>query len=99
MIKKQTLKSRPVCKLTFELSPEYEADELELLANVNDWQPIPFDRLKSGKWKLQVEVDPGATIEFRYRAKKSGDVWYDNDPSADRYVDNEFGTTNAVINC
>jgi hypothetical protein len=98
MIKKRHLKSRPVCKLTFEL-PDYEADQLELLGTFSDWEPVEFNRLKSGKWKLQLEVEPGSTHQFRYRAKKDGETWYDNDGEADDYVYNEFGTQNAVLHC
>ena len=99
MIKKQHLKSRPVCKVTFELPPDYEADQLELVASHNQWDPVPFDRLKSGKWKLQVEVPPGESVEFRYRGCTGEDMWFDNDPTADEFVWNEFGSRNAVIHC
>ncbi len=53
MIKKSHLKSRPVCKLTFELPTDVQADDLHLVADFTDWQPVPFSRLKNGKWKLQ----------------------------------------------
>lgn len=99
MVTKQQLKSRPVVKLTFELDPNYEADSIALVANVNGWEPVPFTKLKNGKWKLQLEAERGQNIEFRYRGTTNGDIWYDNDPSADAYVPNEFGTSNAVVHC
>lgn len=99
MITKQRLKSRPICKVTFELSPEYDADSLALVADATGWKPVPFQRLKNGKWKLQLEVEPGQQLEFRYRGTTGDETWWDNDPDADRYVPNPFGTSNAVVHC
>ena len=99
MIQKQHLKSRPVCKLTFEMPEDYQAESLELCAEFNDWEPIPFKRLKSGKWKLQVDVDSGAEFQFRYRAHSDEGEWWDNDPNADRYVSNSYGSENGVLVC
>jgi hypothetical protein len=99
MIKKQKLKSRPVCKLTFELSSEIEADHLDLLAEWTDWKPMPFGRLKSGKWKLIQEVTPGAQYQFRYRATIDGKQTWLNDAFADGFIENEFGTANGLLRC
>lgn len=99
MIKKARLKSRPVCKLTFELATDVQADDLHLIADFTDWQPIPFSRLKSGKWKLQQEVTPGREYQFRYRINRDGHTHYENDEQADRLVPNSFGTLNAVVAC
>ncbi|MFP4598876.1 MAG: isoamylase early set domain-containing protein [Persicimonas sp.] len=99
MIKKQRLKSRPVCKLTFEIPKDIEADEIELMGDFTDWEPVPFKRLKSGKWKIKQDVGQDGRYEFRYRIKRDGEVIYENDPDADGYVPNEFGTENGIIEC
>ena len=99
MIKKQHLKSRPVCKLTFELPADFEADTLELVAEWNGWEPVPFDHLKNGKWKLVQEVPPGADYPFRYRRTLGEEATWLDDESADRFEPNEFGTSNGVIGC
>lgn len=100
MIKKQTLKSRPVCKVTFEIpAGEVEADKIELMGDFTDWEPVPFKQLKSGKWKVQRDVDQGGRYEFRYRIKRDGEVIYENDDDADGFVPNEFGTENGIIEC
>jgi hypothetical protein len=97
MIKKQHLKSRPICKLTFELSKEIEADGIELVADFNGWQPAPFKRLKSGKWKLVQEVAPGTEYQFRYRSTAGdGQTWL-NDAYADGFIENEYGTANSLV--
>lgn len=99
MIQKRHLKSRPVCKLTFELPDDYRAERIELCADFNDWEPIPFKRLKNGKWKLELDVKSGAEVQFRYRGKSEDGVWWDNDPGADRFVSNGFGSENCVLVC
>lgn len=99
MIQKQHLKTRPVCKVTFELPDSYVAERLELCADFTNWEPVPFRRLKNGKWKLQVDVEPGE-YQFRYRGHHTaGAPWWDNDPAADSFVTNPFGTENSLLRC
>jgi hypothetical protein len=97
MIKKQVVKSKKITKLTFELPKTFEAEELQLLAEFNDWQAVPFEKLKNGKWKLIQEVEMDKRYQFRYRGVNKGDVFYLNDEDADELVPNDQGTTNAVV--
>ena len=99
MIKKQVVKSKKITKLTFELPKTFEADEVQLLAEFNDWQAVPFEKLKNGKWKLVQEVETSKSYQFRYRGVNKGDVFYVNDEDADGHVPNDQGTSNALINC
>ena len=99
MIKKQQVKTRKVCKVTFELPADFEADAVHLVAEFNDWQEVPFDKQKNGKWKLVQEVEPGREYQFRYRALHNDHDHYFNDPDADSTVHNDQGTENAVISC
>jgi hypothetical protein len=99
MILKQTLKTRPIVKLTFELPAELEADDLHLVADFTQWQPVPFTRLKNGKWRLTHEVDPGRHYQFRYRVVRDGQELYLNDDGADGLAPNEFGSENAIVVC
>jgi len=97
MIKKQYVKSRNVTKVTFEHPVGVEADAIELISDVHDWRPVPFDRLKNGKWKLVQEFEPGTAVQFRYRVSRDGGVTYWNDRDADGFVQNDQGSENAVI--
>ena len=79
MIKKQYVKSRNVTKITFELPAQIAAEQVELVADFNSWEPIAFDRLKNGKWKLVQEVAPEQHYQFRYRlVQNGGDHWLTN---------------------
>lgn len=99
MIKKQFVKTRKVTKLTFELPKDIEFDNVHLLAEFNNWQPVAFERLKNGKWKLVQEVSEAGAYEFRYMSQQDGDYHFFNDDSADNQVANPLGTTNSVVEC
>ena len=98
MIKKQKVKSRNTTKVTFELPSDLEADAVHLLADFNGWQPVAFEKLKNGKWKLVQEVSAG-DYQFRYMVDHEGHHHFMNDPEADRTVPNDQGTENAVVSC
>jgi hypothetical protein len=97
MIKKQFVKSRKCTKLTFELPADLDADAVYLLADFNGWEPVAFEQLKSGKWKLVQEVEPEKGYQFRYRVVHGDHEHYFNDPDADGVVPNDQGTENAVL--
>jgi hypothetical protein len=96
MIKKQFVKSRNVTKVTFET--EVAAEGVQLIADFNKWQPIPFKKLKNGKWQLVQELEPGQSYQFRYLLEQNGHRDFVNDDHADYTVPNDQGTENAVIN-
>jgi len=99
VIKKQYIKTRKITKITFELPKNLEHDNVHLLADFNDWQPVAFERLKNGKWKLVQEVAEAGAYEFRYMSKQGQNYHFFNDDSADTHIPNPLGTTNSVIDC
>ncbi len=97
MIKKQFVKSRNVTKVTFELDQSVSAENVMLIADFNDWQPVSFKQAKSGTWKLTQELEPGKSYQFRYVLEQGDQLSFINDPEADGVVANDQGTENAVI--
>lgn len=97
MIIKKSLKTRPVTKVVFELEG-IEAERVAVIGEFSDWQPIDLSRSKSGKWKVETEVQPGKAYEFRYVAWANGQPNFFNDEAADALVPNSFGSQNAVLN-
>ena len=70
MLKKQYLKSKPVCKVTFTL-PKTAAEgatEVKLLGEFNNWNPAEGVAMTAGKtdYKTTVELTAGRSYEFRY---------------------------------
>jgi 1,4-alpha-glucan branching enzyme len=98
-IRKQFLKSRPVCKVTFNL-PEKEGDGApvaHVVGEFNGWSTsaTPMKRLKNGAFSATVELEKGRSYQFRYLL---GQSHWENDPEADDYLPSPFGDSqNSVI--
>ena len=98
-IKKQYLKSKPVCKVTLSLpkSIANSAREVHIVGEFNDWDQSanPMKALKNGSFKSTLELPAGQSYQFRYLIGK--DRW-ENEPEADQYVSNDLtGDDNSVI--
>jgi 1,4-alpha-glucan branching enzyme len=97
-LKKQVLKSKPVCKVTFRVSKELigQAESVSLVGDFNDWNSaaLPMSKLKTGEFTSQLTLEKEKSYEFRYLV--DGQKWY-NDPEADRFVTNSFGEENSVV--
>jgi len=96
MLKKQTLKSKPVCKVTFEVPGEIGAKRVSLVGDFNGWtdDAPPMRKLKDGRFTVTLELPPGTAYQFRYLL--DGSRW-ENDWRADRYVPNPYGGDNSVV--
>ena len=85
-IKKRYLKSRPICKCTFELPPEAAgpSSEVYLVGDFNAWdaRAQPMRRLRNGTFKAELDLPTGTTYAFRYL--RDDGVW-ENDWAADDY--------------
>ncbi len=95
MIKKQFLKSKPVCKATFTL-PAPEAKEVAILGEFNNWNVAEGVQMKKAKgtFKAVVELEAGKEYQFRYLV--DGETWV-NDGEADAYAPTPFGVENSVV--
>jgi 1,4-alpha-glucan branching enzyme len=86
-LKKQYLKSKPVCKVTFKLSKEEakNADTVRLVGDFNDWDlsATPMKKLKNGDFSSTVELPKDNAYQFRYLLD---DKEWENDWAADQYV-------------
>ena len=101
-INKQFLKSRPQVKVTFEVEKAAAegAEQVQLLGEFNQWQPIALKRMKGGEFKatLNLPTDGPSHFEYCYRLiQPDGECRYDNDWAADDYVPGPFGRDNSVV--
>jgi len=97
-IKKQFLKSKPTCKVSFRVNVQDSegAKSIQLLGNFNKWdESSPFMKeLKSGDFTQTVELEQGKKYQFRYLI--DGKTWT-NDTQADSKVLNPFNEMNDVV--
>ncbi|WP_397445339.1 isoamylase early set domain-containing protein [Polaribacter sp. R77954] len=94
-IKKQFLKSKPVCKVTFTV-PAEEAKNVAVVGSFNEWneEATPLKKLKNGSFKGTVDLETGNSYEFRYLI----DGAYTNEVEADSLAWNDFaGAENSVL--
>ena len=95
-IKKQFLKTKPVCKVTFSIEAK-DANSASVVGEFNNWNPIEgaLVKLKNGTFKGLFEIPKDAKYEFKYVV----DGAFVNDPEADDYIYNDFaGAENSVVN-
>lgn len=97
-LKKQFLKSKPVCKVTFRLdaADASGANTVQLLGDFNNWDKSaePMAKLKSNDFTAVLELESGKDYQFRYYI--DGSIWK-NDPQADSFAANSFGEENSVV--
>jgi 1,4-alpha-glucan branching enzyme len=97
-LKKQFLKSKPVCKVSFRLdaAEAVGAKKVQLLGDFNNWDESvePMTALKSNDFTATVELEAGKEYQFRYLI--DGAEWK-NEAQADAFVANSFGGQNSVV--
>ena len=95
-IKKQYLKTKPVCKVTFSV-PAKDASRVAVVGTFNNWNEgaTALKKLKNGTFKGTVDLASETSYEFRYLV----DGTYINDEQADAFLWNDFAAAdNGVLN-
>ncbi len=98
-ISKKYLKSKSICKVTFKLPHQAcgPATKVCIVGDFNNWdvQADPMLKLKSGDFKIVLDLEPGNSYQYRYLI--DGKKW-ENDWKADEYVHSPFGNCeNSVV--
>ena len=86
-LKKQYLKTKPICKVTFRL-PKSDAPDARnafLAGDFNDWHPerTPMKHLKKGGFTVTVSLETGTEYQYRYVVD---DARWITDTQADKLV-------------
>lgn len=94
-IKKQFIKTKPVCKVTFTVVAK-DAKSVVVVGDFNNWNAAEGEltKLKNGTFKAVIEIPKDTTYEFKYVI----DGAFANEPEADSQVWNDFaGSENSVL--
>ena len=96
--KKQYLKNKPVCKVTFKLPKEAakSAGKVTIVGEFNHWdtEATPMKKLKDGSFTVTLDLEKDR--EYQYRYLIDGTRW-ENDWKADKYVPSGGGSDNSVV--
>ena len=98
-IKKNYLKSRPVCKVTFRV-PREEANgakHIRVVGDFNNWndKATQMQSFKNGTFSTTVELEPNQEYHFKYLID---DIQWENDWNADKYIPSPIGNwDNSVV--
>ncbi len=98
-IKKQFLKTKPECKVSFKLPAELAAGAMKaaIVGDFNNWNESAdeMNQLKDGSFSATMNLETGRNYQFRYLL--DGNHWV-NDNDADGYQPSGFGDAqNSVI--
>jgi 1,4-alpha-glucan branching enzyme len=98
-IRKQYLKSKPICKVTFKITPEAggSARTATVVGDFNNWSSTanPMKRLKNGAFTATIDLETGKQYQFRYLLDKTK---WENDGQSDRYAPTPYGDSeNSVV--
>ena len=98
-IKKEFLKGKNVCRVTFRL-PKVVAPDAKsvcIVGDFNNWDAYtnPMEKLKGGDYTIKLNLEPGKEYQFRYLIDESE---WENDWNADKYVKSPYGRfENSVV--
>jgi len=98
-IKKQYLKNKPICKVTFRMPKEAaeSAEKVHVVGEFNNWNihATPMKKLKNGTFTVTVDLEQKRAYQFRYLMDETK---WENDRQADGYVPTSYGDSdNSVI--
>lgn len=94
-IKKQFIKTKPVCKVTFSVTAK-EAQTAAVVGDFNNWNATEgeLSKLKNGTFKGVFDLPKDNSFEFKYIVDGS----YVNEPEADSYRWNDYANAeNSVL--
>lgn len=94
MLLKNYSKTGQVCRATFKLPAEIDAETAAIAGEFNNWEPAEMSRLKDGSFSVTISLDANQAYRFRYLL--NGEYW-ENDWDADEYWPNQYGTEDSVI--
>ncbi len=98
-IKKEFLKTKNVCRVTFRLPKAAAADAKRvcIAGDFNNWDihVNPMKILKNGDYAILLDLEAGREYQFRYLIDESK---WENDWKADKYVKSHYGDSdNSVV--
>ena len=82
--------------VTFEIPGTIWADRINLVGDFNNWdcENLPFRHNSEDNWSVEVELDQGQEVRFRYLI--DGETW-GCDWHADKHVQGDDGQPHSIV--
>lgn len=95
-IKKNMSPSGKTARVTFTVPKVENAESVHLVGDFNEWDrsATPLQKRKDGRFSATISLNAGREYRFKYLVGE--DQWI-NDDNADRYVSNEYGGDDSVV--
>lgn len=97
-MKKQYLKTRPSCKVTFRLPKDAvtDASKVTIAGEFNNWdtEAAQLKKIRGGDFSITIELEKDREYRFRYLIDN---MRWENDWHADKYLPNAFGGDDSVV--
>ncbi len=98
-IKKEYLKTKNICKVTFRLprAAVVDGNLVYIVGDFNNWDTNanPMKKLKNGDHTIKLDLEPGREYQYRYFIDNG--TW-ENDWQADKYIPTPYGDSdNSVV--
>ena len=95
MIKKRFFKTKDEVEITFEWPQAVGTTKtVAVSGDFTQWQATPMKLNKKKVFSLKLRLPKDEQYQFRYLI--NGSEWQ-NDPSADAYIQNAFGSDNGLV--
>ena len=96
MKKQAGSKKSKTCEVTFELPAEVNTQTACVVGEFNEWnvEANPMTRGEDGSFSVTVSLKVGQAYRFRYLLD---DGRWENDPAADAYEPNPYGSDDSVV--
>lgn len=96
MLIKNYSKTGRVCRVTFKVPAEVDAESVSLVGDFNNWDPQaePLTKRTDGTFSTTISLESGRSYRFRYLLDEER---WENEWEADTYVPNDFGSEDSVI--
>lgn len=95
-VKKNVSKTGKSARVTFTAPAVENVDSVHVVGDFNEWDrsATPLQKRKDGRFSGTVSLEAGREYRFKYLL---GDDQWINDDEADKYVTNDYGGDDSVI--
>lgn len=96
MLAKSYSPTKKVCRVTFKFKPAQPCGTIKLCGDFNKWNAseTSMKKLKDGTFSTTISLNAGASFRFRYFIDN---MFWENDPDADGYQPNVYGTQDSIV--